>query len=76
MLEARWKTLKSSNLRKILKRKSRRNSRSYKKMRMTKRRQRGGSDEGVPFGTHQAPRGLGGIKVGMSDEGVPQVTAV
>jgi len=82
MLEAKWKTLKSSNLKRILKKKSRRNSRSYKKTRVTKRRQRGGSytdsgtGESMPFGTHQAPRGLGGTKVEMDSEGVPRVVGL
>ena len=82
MLEARWKTLKSSNLKRILRKKSRRNSRSYKKTRVTKRKQRGGSytDSGtgksMPFGSRDVPPGFGGAKVGLSDEGVPVVTGL
>jgi hypothetical protein len=84
MLEAKWKTLKSSNLKRILRKKSRR-VRSHKKTRRGRfmRKQRGGlpqidsgAGETVPFGSSDVPRGFGGAKVGLSEEGVPVVTGL
>ena len=73
MPEAVWKKLKASNLKRITRRKSRKNrslSKKGKKYRV--RKQRGGDSNLIPFGDKGGvPTGLGGTVTTMSDEGVP-----
>ena len=73
MSEAVWKKLKVSTLKKITRKKSRKNrslSKRGKKSRL--RKQRGGDSNLIPFGDKGGvPTGLGGTVTTMSDEGVP-----
>jgi hypothetical protein len=77
MLEAKWKTLKASNLKRIVgkARKAKTSRRILKKStrrRRYRRKQRGGDGDTVPFGDSDGvPKGLGGTVTGMSEEGVP-----
>lgn len=71
MPEAVWKKLKTSNLKKITRKKSRKN-RSLSKKKHRVRKQRGGGSNLTPFGdSGGVPSGLGGTVTTMSDEGVP-----
>jgi hypothetical protein len=73
MPEAIWKKLKASNLKKITRRKSRKNRSFKKKGKQSRvRKQRGGDSNLIPFGDKGGvPTGLGGTVTTMSDEGVP-----
>ena len=73
MSEAVWKKIKASNLKKITRKKSRKNrSLSKRGKKSSVRKQRGGDSNLTPFGDKGGvPTGLGGTVTTMSDEGVP-----
>ena len=76
MLEAKWKTLKASNLKKLVRR-GNKNSRKSTRRRRYRRKQRGGGVDTVPFGNSEGvPRGLGGTVTDMDEEGVPRTKSI